>query len=350
MAPVPVVVVVFTGGTISMLPDPVTGAAVPALDGAAILARTPGLDAIAHVEPVDWGLIPASHLGFDQVASIAASIRAAQRRPEVAGVVVVQGTDVIEETAYAFDLLCEPDPPVIVVGAMRNAADPGYEGPANLRDAVRVAASGRFAGEGALVVMGGLVIPADDVAKTHTHAYDTFRPTNAGPVGTVRDGAIERLARRPSNRRPIGMPIGPVPVVALVTATIGSDGSPLRWAVAGGAHGIVVAATGAGNTHPDLLVAATEAMAAGIPVVLASRVPAGRVAPDYGFPGAGARWHAAGAIPAGYRSALKARVLLALALGAGLETAAIRTLFSGSEPEPGPGTGVVRDGEGGVSP
>ena len=54
--------------------------------------------------------------------------------------------------------------------------------------------------------------------------------------------------------------------------------------------------------------------------------------------------------PAGYRSALKARVLLALALGAGLQTDAIRTLFSGAEPEPGPGTGVVRDGAGGVSP
>ena len=34
--------VIFTGGTISMLPDPVTGAAVPTLDGAAILARVPG--------------------------------------------------------------------------------------------------------------------------------------------------------------------------------------------------------------------------------------------------------------------------------------------------------------------
>ena len=38
------VAVVFTGGTISMVVDPVAGGAVPALDGAAILARTPGLD------------------------------------------------------------------------------------------------------------------------------------------------------------------------------------------------------------------------------------------------------------------------------------------------------------------
>lgn len=324
----PRVVAVFTGGTISMLPDPVTGAAVPALDGAAILARTPGLDAIATVEADDWGLVPASHLSFAQLLSIAARVRAAQARADVAGVIVVQGTDVIDETAFGLDLCCPGDRPVIVVGAMRNAADPGYEGPSNLRDAVRVAASGRFAGEGALVVMGGLILPADDVAKTHTHAYDTFRAMNAGPVGSVRGDQVAVLARRAGRRRLHPVPAAAAEPIALVTATVGSDGAPLRWAVAGGARGIVVAATGAGNTHPDLLDAAIEAMAGGIPVVLATRVPSGRVAPDYGFPGAGARWLAAGAIPAGTLSAPKARVLLALALGAGYGPRELATLFA----------------------
>ena len=56
--------VVFTGGTISMGFDPVAGGNVPSLDGAAILARTPGLDAIADVVPIDRGLTPASHFTF----------------------------------------------------------------------------------------------------------------------------------------------------------------------------------------------------------------------------------------------------------------------------------------------
>ena len=50
---------------------------------------------------------------------------------------MVQGTDVMEETAFAYDLLVDSPKPVVVVGAMRSAGDPGYEGPANLRDAVR---------------------------------------------------------------------------------------------------------------------------------------------------------------------------------------------------------------------
>jgi L-asparaginase len=124
------------------------------------------------------------------------------------------------------------------------------------------------------------------------------------------------------------IPGAAVEPVALVTATVASDGAPLRWAVAGGARGIVVAATGAGNTHPDLLAAATDAMAAGIPVVLASRVPAGRVASAYGFPGGGARWIAAGAIPAGFLTPVKARIALALGLGAGLDDAGLRALFA----------------------
>jgi L-asparaginase len=61
------VAMVFTGGTISMGFDPVAGGNVPALDGAAILARTPGLETIADVVPIDRGLTPASHFTFEDV-------------------------------------------------------------------------------------------------------------------------------------------------------------------------------------------------------------------------------------------------------------------------------------------
>lgn len=323
----PRLAIVFTGGTISMLLDPATGAAVPTLDGAAILARSPGLSAHADLVPVDWGLVPASHLSFAQILDIARVVRE-QLAAGCDGAIVVQGTDVIEETSFALDLLVPGSAPVVVVGAMRNAADPGYEGPANLRDAVRAAGSPALRDQGALVVMGGLVLPADDATKTHTSAYDTFQARNLGPLGTVDAGGVI-VGRRRSGRRVLPhAPAAAGEPVALVTATVASDGDPLRWALDGGARGIVVAATGAGNTHPDLLVAAIDAIAAGVPVVLASRVPAGRVAPAYGFPGGGARWIASGAIPAGFLTPVKARIALALGLGAGLDDAGLRALFA----------------------
>jgi len=325
----PRVRVIFTGGTISMLPDPVTGAAVPALSGARILERTPGLDGIAELEAVDWGLVPASHLGFPQILDIATRIREAQADPEVAGVVVVQGTDVIEETAFAWDLLSGDGPPVVVTGAMRNAGDPAWDGPANLTAAVRVAADPRLRDAGCLVVLDGTILPADDALKTHTHAVDTFRAPNVGPVGRV-EGAIVHLDRARGPRRRLGalppsVP-GPIPIV---TVTAAMDGAPLRWAIAAGARGIVVALTGTGNGDPDILAAAEEAMAAGLPVVHASRVAAGRASGAYGFPGAGARWRAAGALPCGTLVPSKARIALALGLGAGLHGSELARLLAG---------------------
>ncbi len=133
------VAVIFTGGTISMRRDPAAGGAVPAFDGAAILARTAGLAEIATVEATDWGLIPASHLSFEQLLDLAATVRTQLARAEVSGAVVVQGTDVVDETAFALDLLVPGFKPIVVTGAMRTADDDGYEGPVNLRDAVRVA-------------------------------------------------------------------------------------------------------------------------------------------------------------------------------------------------------------------
>ena len=323
----PRVAVIFTGGTISMLPDPVSGAAVPTLDGAAILARTPGLDAIAVVEAIDWGLVPASHLSFPQLLDIATLARDRLARPEVTGAVVVQGTDVMEETAFAFDLLIDSPKPVVVVGAMRSAADPGYEGPANLRDAVRVAADPAVRGQGTVVVMGGAIMAADDVVKTHTDAYDTFRSLRLGPLGHVQDGQVAMERTRPRRRLLPVIPAEAASPVPLITVTVAMDGALLRAATAIGARGLVVAATGSGNTHPDVLAAAVEAMAAGIPVVHATRCVSGQVSGSYGFPGGGARWIASGAIPAGPLGALQARILLSLGLGAGLDDAALRRLF-----------------------
>ena len=76
------VAVVFTGGTISTAFDPAAGGNVPMLDGAAILARTPGLDAIADVVAIDRGRTPASHFTFAALLEIAAVVRDRAGRPD----------------------------------------------------------------------------------------------------------------------------------------------------------------------------------------------------------------------------------------------------------------------------
>ena len=127
------VAVVFTGGTISMGFDPVAGGNVPSLDGAAILARTPGLEAIADVVPIDRGLTPASHFTFADLLDLAGVIQDALADAAIDGAVVVQGTDTIEETAFAGTSSWTRSKPVVVTGAMRASHEAGFDGPANLR-------------------------------------------------------------------------------------------------------------------------------------------------------------------------------------------------------------------------
>ena len=327
MAERPRIAVVFTGGTISMLPDPVTGAAVPALDGAGILARVPQLAAMAELEPIDWGLVPASHLRFSQILDVGRVIGEAAARDGIDGVVVVQGTDVLEETAYAWDLLHTADTPVVVVGAMRNAGDDDYDGPANLVDAVRVAAHPGSRGLGVVVAMAGRILPADDVTKTDSQALDTFQALNYGSLGSVRDGEVWLERGRPERRTLPTIPSDAAEPVALLTAVVSTDGNLVRAATSQGCQAIVVEATGSGNTDPDLLAAAIEAMEAGVVVALTTRCAAGAVGPLYGFPGGGRSWQEAGAIMAGSRSGPKTRVALALGLGAGLDRPALRSLL-----------------------
>jgi L-asparaginase len=328
----PRVTIVFTGGTISMRADAAAGGRVPTLDGAALLALVPGLDAIAGIVAIDRGLTPASHFAFPALFGIADAVREAQDDPSIDGVVVVQGTDTIEETSFFLDLLLDSPKPVVVTGAMRPASDPRPDGPANLRDAVRCAAAPELRRAGVVVVLAGSIDAADDVTKTHASAPDTFRSLNLGPLGRVEGDRIQILRRRTRRRRVATDRAAER--VRLITAHVAMDGSLVDAALAAGTDGIVVEATGAGNTDPSLLAACERAMAGGVPVVLTTRCAAGRASGDYAFPGGGATWVRAGAIPAGYLGGPKARVALALAIGAGLDRAGLEALFADPEPAP----------------
>jgi L-asparaginase len=324
------VAVVFTGGTISMVVDPVAGGAVPALDGGAILARTAGLAEIADVLPIEQGMIPASHWTFEWLLELAADLRRLAADPAIDGIVVVQGTDTIEESSFALDLLVPATKPIVVTGAMRNATNADYDGPANLRAAVRCAADPRLGGAGVVVVLAGTIEPAADVTKTHASALDTFRSLNQGRLGRI-DGGQVILERRPSPRRPILATSSAAAPVPIVVATIGLDEGLIRAIRTLQPAGIIVEATGAGNTATSLLNEAREALGAGIPVVLATRCPSGAAGAGYAFPGGGATWVQAGALLASTLTGPKARIALSLALGGGLRGSELASFLAGPE-------------------
>jgi L-asparaginase len=312
------VVVVSTGGTIAMRPDPETGKLVPALSGEELveMIRWPDappleLDEAAHV--------PSFDMHGDLFLTLAGRVLAHAGRGDV-GIVVTHGTDTMEESAYGLDLLLPPEATVVLTGAQRGASEPDTDGPRNLRNAIRLASSPEAGGLGAVICFDGEIHAGREARKVHTSAVRAFDSPGYGPIGHV-DGEHVTVRRRPIRRPPLGpLPPAPLPRVDLVRLYAGADSTFLRAALAAGARAIVLEATGRGNANEQVLPGVREAIAAGVPVVVASRCVAGRVEPVYGR-GGGKDLAEAGAIFAGDLAGSKARVLLQLALASGLDPA-----------------------------
>ncbi len=315
----------FTGGTISMKIDLATGGAVPAMSGREILAEVPRLEEIAGFEVIDFARLPGPHWTPGRMMELARAVRAKLAEPEIAGVVVTHGTDTLEETAWLLDLALDEEKPVVFVGAMRNSSELSWDGPENLRSAVRVAIDPQARGLGVIVAMNEQLIAASEATKTHTESTDTFQSRDFGPIGFVdKDRVI--VMRRPFEREHI--PTEAVEErVDVIQMYAGADGRFVQFALDQGARGLVIEGLGRGNVTPAALPAIQNALDRSIPVIITSRCPRGRVLDTYAYEGAGRQLTRMGAILGGMLPAHKARIKLMLALGAGWDEARIRESF-----------------------
>ena len=248
--------------------------------------------------------------------------------PGVAGVVITHGTSTLEETAYFLNLTVRHNRPVVVVGSMRPATAISADGPINLLNAVRTAASTEARGKGVLVVMNDEINAARDVTKTSTFRMETFRSPDLGLLGYVDEDQVT-FYRSPTRRHTnasefdVGR-ISELPKVDILYSYVEPDAAALQELIRRGARGIVFAGTGAGSLS-KLHRSALEAMAPGTgspapAFVIASRVGSGRVI-------ARNEYDALGLIPADNLNAQKARILLMLALTRTADAAELRRVF-----------------------
>jgi L-asparaginase len=318
--------VLAAGGTIAMAASGAAPAS-PSLDAEGLLAAVPALAELPDLRARTVDRRPSVQL--DAVGALALARAAQVEADSGRGVVVAHGTDTLEEVALLTDLLYAGDAPIVFTGAMRPASAAGADGPANLVDAVTVAASDDAAGLGVLVAFAGRVHAARAVRKVDSTAPDAFASPRLGPVGRVQEGRA-RISRR-VERFP------PVPVAALdasvhvVTAGLGTDGAMVDAAVETGADGLVAVVLGAGHTPPPFLAALRRA-AARIPVVATVRPARGAILRGtYAFEGAERDLRAAQVICAGALSPAAARVKLMACLGAGYTTVATAGAFAGDD-------------------
>lgn len=311
-----VVLLASLGGTIAMTAEGGQGLA-PQLDSDDLASALPQLGALAEVRPLAFRRLPGAHLSLDDAIALAATLERELEGGELAGAVVTQGTDTIEEMAFALDLLLGIDKPVVVTGAMRAPSLPGADGPANLLAAVGVAAHPEARGLGVLVVMNDEIHAARHVRKLHTVSPAAFcsRP---GPLGAVTEGTPRILLRPALRPAPRLAPLPAAVSVALLTAALddgAGGGLPL---VAEGVQGVVIEALGGGHM-PASVLEDVKRLAARMPVVLTSRTGWGELLRDtYGFPGSERDLLRRGLIHGGSLDGPKARVLLLLLLRAGL--------------------------------
>jgi L-asparaginase len=258
------------------------------------------------VRQVYSGLSEEMRLG--DMAGIVAAVVAAQADPDVDGVVVAHGTDVMEEVAFLTDLMIDVRKPVVFTGAQRAAGQARFDGPRNLRDAVRAAASPALEGLGVVVAFAGRLIPARQAFKAHTSALRAFRARDD------REGKISGWAILPpavsSRRAPLPL-ITPAAGVELIGLGGGSSGALIGAAAGLGLKGLVLCALGRGNAGAAVTAAVEAAVTEGVVVVVASRCPEGRSAPDYAT---GLALQRAGAIFSGDLGASQARMLLSTLL------------------------------------
>jgi L-asparaginase len=316
------VAVISLGGTIAMTAQTV-GGATPTLSADDLVAAVPGLaDTGIHVQVHDFRRLPGASLSFSDLLELAATIETLA----VDGVVVTQGTDTIEETAYLLDLVTTGDMPIVVTGAMRNASMAGADGPANVLAAIRTAASTEARGTGCVVVFGEEIHAARWVRKTHATSPTAFT-SYPGPIGYVAEDRVRILAR-PNAAPTIGRRSAATSVRTTVfTVGIGDDGTLLQ-ALGDHVDGLVVAAFGAGHV-PMACVDALTDLAKRMPVILATRTGSGPVLRQtYGFPGSESDLLARGLISGSTLDPVKARILLHLLLMTGTDKDQITQVFS----------------------
>ncbi len=319
------IVLVTTGGTIASRHDRDSGHTVAAVGGddlrRTLHDKLDGLDLVVD----DFCNIGSFAIDLPLAFDLAKRIEHHLTDPANGGVVVTHGTDTMEESAYMADLLVRSDKPVVFTGAQRAADMPDTDGPRNIAEAVRVAASDAARGLGAIISFEQEFHAARDVTKTHASRVDTFASGEHGKLGEVDDEKVV-LFRRPVLRKTFAAE-RVEPRVDLIKLVMGADDRFLRFSAESGAKAIVLEGFGRGNATPAVAKAVADLVAAGTPIIVTSRCTRGRVRGIYGN-GGGRDLERAGAIFAGDLAGPKARVLAAVLLGAGLGQEAMREEFT----------------------
>lgn len=319
------IVLISTGGTIAMRFDEEKQGLVPAVSGSELVEAVPELKSELPIEVIEFSNIPSPHMTPNKMLALAKEVDRIATDGSVAGIVITHGTDTMEETAYLLSLTVTTTKPIALTAAMRSGGEASADGAKNILTAVRTVSDKHTAEMGIVVVMNEEIHSARTVSKTHSANPHAFTSPGWGAIGYADE---DRIVWR---YRPLDREYIPTDTltedVYLVKMATGQDDLLLRCLIERQVNGIVIEGFGRGNIPPVCRKAILDAINAHIPVVLTTRVHAGRVLDIYGYEGGAADLAPHGVILAGDLPAPKARLKLMCALSKTRDHNALRTYF-----------------------
>jgi len=280
----------------------------------------PELKSIADVSYQEISNIGSGGVDTKILLSLAKSINEWLAKPESTGAVVTHGTATLEETAYFLNLVVKSDKPVVVVGAMHPFSAISRDGPFNLYNGVRVAASKEAKGKGVMVLLNDEINAARDVTKNNTYRVDTFVSRDLGPIGYADSDRVafyrNSLKRHTYKSEFDISKLDSLPKVDIVYGYQEADRAAADGLIAAGSKGIVL-----DDSAASFAAAVKDGQAKGVVFVQSDRKGSGRVVLSD-------KSAEKGVVTADNLNAQKSRVLLRLALTKTRDPKEIQRIFN----------------------
>lgn len=312
------VCILATGGTIAGSSDSGTNSEYKAGTRhiAELIDAVPEIKNLAKLQAEQIANIDSKDMKDEIWLKLAKRINEILADDEICGVVITQGTDTMEESAYFLNLVINSDKPVVLTGAMRNPSSLSSDGELNLYNAISVAIDENAKNMGVMVVMNDEIHSAREVCKANTTALNAFASPSSGKIGVVYYGDVKFYLKplRIHTQNSIFSQNLPsfLPRVDIIYTHAGICADNINHE----ARGLIIASAGNGGIHENLANALESTKQNGVAVVLSSRSGSGVVSQKANF------------ISADNLNPQKARILLSLCLAKGLNFAQICEIFS----------------------
>lgn len=324
----PNIKILATGGTIAGSAGSatqMTGYKAGAIGIQTLIDAVPQMQEYANITGEQVCKISSNNMTDDIWLLVGKRVNALLADKSVDGIVITHGTDTLEETAFFLNLVVNSDKPVVLVGAMRPATAMSADGPVNLLNAVRLAASKEAVGKGVLIAMNDEINGARDASKTNTTHVSTFKAPELGYLGYINNGKpyfYRESTRKHTSKSEFDLSkITKLPAVEIVYGRAGENRVIVDAIAASGAKGIIYAGTGNGSIHDAAEAGLIDAQKNGAVIVRTSRTGNGTVINSI------AKWDEQHFLKGDSLSPHKARILLALALTKTNDLAEIQRMF-----------------------